>query len=102
MRRLLRAALPEARFRRQVPLRSYVVDFASHRAKLVIECDGGQRNQAMDARRTSLIEAEGYRVLRFWNNDVLGNPDGVHSAIAEALCTGHPHPTSPIKGEGSG
>jgi very-short-patch-repair endonuclease len=99
MWRLLRDAFQDARFRRQVPLRHYVVDFASHRAHLVIECDGGQHNHEADAHRTSLIEAEGYRVLRFWNNDVLDNPDGVHLAIEAALREGHPHPSSPIKGE---
>ena len=76
------------------------MDFASHRARLVIECDGGQHDELVDAERTGLIEAEGYRVLRFWNSDVLGNPDGVHSAIAEALVGRHPHPASPIQGEG--
>ena len=99
MLRLLRSAFPEARFRNQVPIRHYIVDFASHRARLVIECDGGQHSEQVDAARTALIEAEGYRVLRFWNNDVLGNPDGVHSVIAEALRELHPHPASPIKGE---
>jgi very-short-patch-repair endonuclease len=99
MWRLLRESFPEARFRRQVPLRRFVVDFASHRARLVIECDGGQHNGAADAERTGLIEAEGYRLLRFWNNDVLGNADGVHTIIAEALLERHPHPASPIKGE---
>ena len=97
---LLREAFPEARFRRQVPLRHYIVDFASHRAKLVIECDGGQHDVAVDAYRTGLIEAEGYRVLRFWNHDVLGNPDGVHTAIASVLRDDHPHPTLPHQGEG--
>ena len=100
MWRLLREAFPEARFRRQVPLRHYIVDFASHRARLVIECDGGQHNEEVDADRTRLIEAEGYRVLRFWNNDILANAEGVHSVIASALLDLHPHPTSPIKGEG--
>ena len=101
MWRLLREAFPEARFRRQVPLRHFIADFASHRARLVIECDGGQHGDAADAERTRLIEAEGYRVLRFWNNDVLGNADGVHAVIASALLGGHPHPASPIEGEGS-
>ena len=100
MWRLLRESFPEARFRRQVPLRHYIVDFASHRVRLVIECDGGQHNDEIDAHRTALIEAEGYRVLRFWNHDVLGNPDGVHSFIAEALLDGHPHPTLPHPGGG--
>ena len=100
MWRILREAFPEARFRRQVPLRRYIVDFASHRARLAIECDGGQHNEDVDAERTRLIEAEGYQVLRFWNSDILGNPGGVHSVIASALLDRHPHPTSPIKGEG--
>jgi len=67
--------------------------------KLVIEVDGGQHCDEVDGARTRLIEAEGYRVVRFWNNDVLGNAEGVHAVIAEALRDRHPHPTSPIKGE---
>jgi very-short-patch-repair endonuclease len=99
MWRLLREAFPEARFRRQVPLRRYIVDFASHRARIVIECDGGQHNDDVDAERTRLIEAEGYRMLRFWNHDILGNRDGVYTVIAAAVRDRHPHPASPIKGE---
>lgn len=71
MWQILRQSFPEARFRRQVPLWHYIVDFASHRTKLVIECDGGQHNESVDAERTRLIEDEGYRVLRFWNQEVL-------------------------------
>src|SRR5690349_5393478 len=97
MWRILREAFPEARFRRQVPLRHFIADFASHRARLVIECDGGQHSEEADLERTRLIEAEGYRVLRFWNNDILGNADGVHAVIAAGLLEGHPHPTSPIE-----
>jgi very-short-patch-repair endonuclease len=100
MWRLLRESFRDARFRRQVPIRSFIADFASHRVQIVIEIDGGQHSQESDRQRTSLIEAEGYQVLRFWNNDVLGNPDGVHSVLDAALLDRHPHPTSPIKGEG--
>ena len=99
MWRILRSAFPKARFRRQVPIRSFIVDFASHRERVVIECDGGQHDEGVDGCRSSLIVAEGYRILRFWNNDVLDNPDGVHSAIELALARPHPHPASPIKGE---
>ena len=70
------------------------------RARLVIECDGAQHHEEVDAGRTRMIEAEGYRVLRFWNNEILANPNGVHSAIASAFLELHPHPTSPIEGEG--
>ena len=67
----------------------YIVDFASHRARLVIEIDGGQHAEraSADAERTRFIQAEGYRVLRFWNNEVLTNIDGVLEAIQSALTT---------------
>jgi very-short-patch-repair endonuclease len=100
MWRLLRANFLEARFRRQAPIRHYFVDFASHRAKLVIEVDGGQHCKEVDVERDGIITSEGYRILRFWNHDVLGNPDGVASVIADALPRPHPHPASPIEGEG--
>ena len=100
MWRLLREAFPDSRFRRQVPIRMFIVDFASHRARLVIECDGGQHSDDVDARRTKMIEAEGYRIIRFWNHDVLGNLDGVHAVIAAALADRHPHPTLPHRGGG--
>jgi len=74
-------------FRRQASIGPFIVDFASRRAKLVIELDGGQHDwqRASDAMRTQQIEAAGYRVLRFWNNDVLGNLDGVLTEIQCAL-----------------
>ena len=92
MWRLLRENFPEQRFRRQVPIRHYVADFASHRARLVIEVDGGQHSEGTDAERTSAIEAEGYRVLRFWNNEVLENTEGVAASISAALCPASPPP----------
>ena len=95
MWRLLRESFPEARFRRQVPLRMFTADFASHRARIVIEVDGGQHSPERDADRTRLIEAEGYRLIRFWNHEALGNPEGVWTAIAEALRERHPHPSPP-------
>jgi very-short-patch-repair endonuclease len=85
MWRLLRANFGDWRFRRQVPLDHYIADFASHRARLVIECDGGQHSPEADAARTRAIEGEGYRVLRFWNNEVLGNAEGVARIIAGVL-----------------
>ena len=100
MWRLLRENFLEMRFRRQAPIRHHIVDFASHRARLVIEVDGGQHGNEADAERTKTIEAEGYRLLRFWNNDVLGNPDGVLTIIASALPMPHPHPTLPHRGGG--
>jgi len=85
--RALREKLPHAKFRRQQALGPYFADFCSHAAKLVIEVDGRQHAEAetYDSARTRFIENEGFRVLRFWNNDVLGNPRGVLEAIALAL-----------------
>jgi very-short-patch-repair endonuclease len=76
-----------ARFRRQVPLGRFVADFASFDHRLVIEVDGGQHatRQAQDAARTEYLAASGYRVLRFWNNDVLQNTEGVLEQIRAAL-----------------
>lgn len=91
----LRESLPQARFRCQVPLGSYYADFASHRCRLIVEVDGSQHGEALDydATRTRFLESEGYRVLRFWNNEVLRNLDGVLTAIASQI-------PSPLVGEG--
>jgi very-short-patch-repair endonuclease len=84
-----RLAVSEIHFRRQVRLGRYIVDFASHGAKLVIEIDGSQHAEqaATDAERTRFLEAQGYRVVRFWNNEVLTNIEGVLETIQQALTT---------------
>jgi len=86
-------------FRRQATIGPYFADFACHHSKLVIEIDGGHHgegaNLRADAERTKYLEANGYRVLRFWNNDVLQNTDGVMTNILDALNSGGreaPHP----------
>ena len=74
------------KFRKQVPIGPYVADFCCLVQKLVLEVDGGQHaDSEADRRRTRFLEHEGYRVVRFWNNDVLQNTDGVLMRIAEAL-----------------
>ncbi len=80
-------ALAGSHFRRQALVGPFIVDFASRKAKIVIELDGGQHNwqQESDALRQRQIEAAGYRVLRFWNNDVLGNLEGVLNEIQSVL-----------------
>jgi very-short-patch-repair endonuclease len=104
---LHRLSLKGSHFRRQVRLGPYIVDFASHKARVVIEVDGGQHAEnAADAVRTKFIEGQGYRVLRFWNNDVLGNIEGVLEVIqatVEAASQGRAaHSSAPPCGEGSG
>ena len=65
------------KFRRQVTIEPYIVDFFCWDAALIVEVDGSQHNEVVDAERTVFLIAAGYRVVRFWNNDVLQNLDGV-------------------------
>jgi len=78
-----------AGFRRQVPIESYIADFVCHAARLVVELDGGQHfsdeGEQADARRSAVIEAKGFRVLRFGNYDVMTNRAGVLETIATAV-----------------
>jgi very-short-patch-repair endonuclease len=75
------------KFKRQEPLGSYVVDFVCHEARLIVELDGGQHadRQEADAERTRWLESRGFRVIRFWNNDVLANTEGVLQEIGKEL-----------------
>src|SRR6266849_3780869 len=77
------------RFRRQHPIGDFIVDFACTKHRLIVEADGGQHsgNEA-DERRTTVLEEEGWRVIRFWNNDVLSNADGVVETILRELHDG--------------
>jgi very-short-patch-repair endonuclease len=88
-------------FRRQVHLGGYIADFACHGSKLIIEVDGGQHGEqrARDGERTRFLEGEGYRILRFWNNEVLGNIDGVLEAIQHSI-SGTPTPDPSPQGGG--
>jgi very-short-patch-repair endonuclease len=92
------------KFRRQMSLNGFVVDFCCPDAKLVIELDGGPHvdQQAKDSRRTNNLETSGYLVLRFWNNDVLRNIDGVLDEISNTINQQSfepPHPTPLPHGE---
>jgi very-short-patch-repair endonuclease len=81
-------ALASLNWRKQAPFGPYILDFVSHPARLVVEADGGQHNQpeqsAHDRERTIFLESQGYRVLRFWNNEILTNADGVFRVIIDA------------------
>ncbi len=81
------------KFRRQQPVGSYVVDFVNLEKKVVIELDGRQHAlHAKDMIRDEWLRAEGYKVLRFWDNQVFNNLEGVLETIRDALITPHPDP----------
>jgi len=75
------------RFKRQVPIGPFIVDLACYESRLVIEVDGGQHaeHSKEDAARTAWLEDHGFRVLRFWNNEVMENLDAVLPEILSAL-----------------
>jgi very-short-patch-repair endonuclease len=92
------------KFSRQMPIAGYVCDFLCRSARLVIELDGGQHDlqTEKDEARTRRIEAEGYRVIRFWNNEVNEALEGVLIRIGEALAESaeaHPQPLPQAGGE---
>lgn len=91
------------KFRRQHPVGPYILDFACVEKLLAVEVDGGQHGEYVDYdfRRSAYLETHGYKVLRFWNSDVLKNIEAVKEVIFAALCgDGLPPPSSsPWKGE---
>ncbi len=95
----LREALAGHKFRRQMPIGPFFADFACFASRLVIELDGGQHAHVSeaDAARTRFIEREGYRVIRFWNNDVMENLEGVLETVASALTSPTEASPSPFR-----
>jgi very-short-patch-repair endonuclease len=93
----------EHHFRRQATIGPYFADFASHRLRIVIEIDGGQHSLGTsDETRTRYLEATGYRVLRFWNNEVLENTPGVLSALDTAIYADRPPTPDPSPPQAGG
>ena len=96
------------KFRRQVPVGPYVADFLTFESRLVVEVDGGQHAESdRDAKRDRWFAESNFRVMRFWNNEVLSNLEGVLTVLAAELAnTPHPAPRlrstppSPARGEG--
>ncbi len=89
------------KFRRQQPLGSYVVDFVHFGARLVVEADGGQHNEGLgDQQRDAWLQAQGFTVLRFWNNEILGSESAVLevilAAVTAALADKQPSPPAPL------
>jgi len=84
------------KFRRQVPIDGYIVDFVCYETKVVIEADGGQHDQCeADAERDAFLRSQGFVVLRFWNTDILNNIRGVLTEIQFACRERHP-PLNPL------
>ena len=77
------------KFKRQQPIGNYIVDFVCNEKMLIIEIDGGQHNETenikADIERTKYLESKGYKVLRFWNNDIDNNIDGVYMTILKNM-----------------
>jgi very-short-patch-repair endonuclease len=88
------------KFKRQEQLGDYIVDFVCFDARLIVEADGGQHAEcAQDAVRDAWLKAQGFRVLRFWNNEILTNLEGVARVILDTAQPPLPNP-SPTRGEG--
>ena len=90
------------KFRRQHPFDNYILDFVCLEERLVIEVDGSQHFESgeQDSERTKVLEKAGFRVIRFWNNEVMTEFESVKEVIFGALET-HPHPNLPLEGEGT-
>ncbi|HUI95351.1 MAG TPA: DUF559 domain-containing protein [Xanthobacteraceae bacterium] len=110
--RLRARQIDGAKFVRQEPIGRFIVDFVCREQRLVVEVDGGQHaTDPRDAARDRWLSDQGYRVLRFWNHDVLANTEGVLEAIAAALSQAtsvrtrgtapHPDPLPAERGEGA-
>jgi very-short-patch-repair endonuclease len=93
---LRRKQLAGFRFRRQVPLGPFIADFACHSARMIVEVDGGQHGMRtdQDERRTKWLQQFGWRVLRFWNADVLRESENVLEMIRLALIESPPQPSA--------
>ena len=79
------ARLQGCKFKRQQPIGVYIVDFVCFECELVVEIDGGQHDVSEDLARTSWLQSQGFRVLRFWNNEVIERKDDVLESIIRAL-----------------
>ena len=111
-RHLRDGQLDGCKFRRQEQIGHFIVDFVCYEKALVVEADGGQHalEEEKDAQRTAWLNSQGFQVLRFWNNEILTNIDGVMERLREELSSEPPSPrplrlrsgrTSPTEGRGS-
>lgn len=101
--RLRKISCDRCHFRRQATIGPFFADFACHTARVIVEVDGGQHGIESDRSRSAYLNMHGYRVLRFWNHDVLKNIDGVMETIIDAIADVPPTPDpSPPQERGEG
>ena len=95
--------LAGVKFRRQYPIAGYIADFAAPEMRLVVELDGGQHleRREYDARRSQRMQCNGYRVLRFWNDDALLRTEAVLAQILRVIDATPPQPSPACAGEGA-
>ena len=100
--RLLRGGqLDGLKFRRQHPIPPYIADFCCIEKKLIVELDGSQHTEANDAPRTRALESQGWKIIRFWDHDVLLSAEAVAEAIWNIAGKPYPHPNPSPDGRGA-
>jgi very-short-patch-repair endonuclease len=99
--RLRAAQLNGLKFRRQHPIPPYIADFCCVAQRLIVELDGSQHSEQTDAARTRYLEMQGWRILRFWDNDVLTQTDAVIETIWNDIGKPNPHPNPSPDGRGA-
>jgi len=86
------------KFRRQQPIDGYIVDFVCLKKRIIIEADGGQHSEKNDLKKDCHLKGQGFKVLRFWNNEILTNIDGVIEEVRRNCQLNLPPPSPPVKG----
>ncbi|MGI8561589.1 MAG: endonuclease domain-containing protein [Luteimonas sp.] len=99
--RLRGGQLDGLKFRRQHPIPPYIADFCCIEKRLIVELDGSQHSLAVDAARTRHLEKQGWRILRFWDNDALLQTEVVLDAIWNICMKPNPHPNPSPGGRGA-
>ncbi len=89
------------KFRRQHPIPPYIADFCCIDKKMIIELDGSQHTALTDAARTRVLQSQGWKIIRFWDHDVLLAAEAVAEAIWNAACGPDPHPNPSPDGRGA-
>lgn len=99
--RLRSGQLQGFKFRRQHPIPPYIADFCCIEKQLIVELDGSQHQQDADSARTQYLQAQGWRIARFWDNDALMHTEAVLDAIWNMIAKPYPHPNPSPEGRGA-